>query len=311
MMPFPNSGSNVDCTFLQMSQHDSMETQGPCGGRRTFTFSFILPSNLPFDTCSREHKSSHELQYGHFQLPPSIEYRTDKFCPKMCGIVYYIYARVNLADGGVLHAKERIQILPEYPEKPPRLWNEDRDIQLSDTTILRTALWTAKMGRVTLNTHELNALYLPVNSRDERLTVSAMPLQLRFDSFDTKAKMPQDCQVRIVLEAVTYYTAFPMVELPTETNLQREIDGQTFRTIVCLWRNKVCLNWLPRDREGQESHYASIVAPISIPRDLLVIPTFYHCYVAREYFLRIGLALGGSRSLQLKVPLQIYNSLDY
>jgi hypothetical protein len=301
MTPLPDSGSAVDYIFLKMYHADYTETPEPCYNYVIFPVSFVVPVALPFDPCSD----------GHLQLPPSIDYNWDKFCPDVCSIIYYIHAEVELGCGKKLHAKKQVRILPISPERPPRLWGDRSEVQLSDTTQLRTGLLSTKTGSFTLRGPQTKSLYLPVDT-PQRPEITSVHLDLELEGIETSTKLPQQCQLRATIEAATYLTTSPMIDLPGGMHFQNSTDGKAFRTSVCLWRNKcVGLKWIENDGEGTGSHQVALVVPVPLPRDAAIPPTFYHCYIAREYFMRIEVTIGWSRTLHLKLPLQVYNSPEY
>lgn len=293
-LPFPNSGSTMDDTFLQMHHTETLKASHD---QRIFPFSFVIPDALPFDSCSEKIPSGN----GHLQLPPSVDYSSDRFCPEMCSVVYYIHAEVVIGKER-LHATRQVQLLPLYPEQPPRFGadGEDNETHMSDSTALRLSLLGAKMGRVTVRAREAKPLYLPPDQPHHGSTIAPIRLDLVLSRLHPDPGFPADCQVKVTLEAVTYFTALPMVKLPTS-------QGQLFSASMCSWKNKsIGLTW---SGNKDDSHSSSIVVPIPVPSDTSVIPTFHHCYVAREYFAKVELTVGYSRTLRIKVPVQIYNSL--
>ncbi|KAJ6133774.1 hypothetical protein N7523_000096 [Penicillium sp. IBT 18751x] len=301
MTPFPDSGSAVDYKFLKMYHADYTETPEPYCKSKNFPVSFVVPEALPFDPCSD----------GHLQLPPSIDYNWDKFCPEMCSIIYYIHAEIETGCGEKLHAKKQVRLLPMSPERPPRLWGESGEVQLCDTTQLRMGLLSTKTGRITLQACQEKSLYLPIDARQRR-EITSIHLDLALEGIETPTKLPQQCQLRATIEAATYLTTSPMSDLPSGMNLQNSTNGQVYRTSLCLWRNKcVGLKWIEKDGQGTGSHQVALVVPVPLPGDISIPPTFYHCYIAREYFMRIEVAIGWSRTLHLKLPLQIYNALEF
>ncbi|KOC12975.1 hypothetical protein AFLA70_34g004000 [Aspergillus flavus AF70] len=304
--PFPNSGSIVDYTFLQMHH---IETQGSCHDYRIFPFSFLIPGALPSDPCFEHIPPGTAAHHGknHLQLPPSVDYNSDKYCPEMCNIIYYVHAEVDIGNQR-LHATRQIQLLPLYPEQPPRLWpeGEGSEIQMADSTGLRTSLLGAKTGHVTVRAREAKPLYLPPDQR-HRSTMAPIRFDLSLESVLPEPTLPDSCQVKVTLEAVTYFTLLPMDQLP---NWQSTVNGQGqfFRASVCSWKNKsVGLQWIEK---ADYSHTTSIVVPIPVSGDVAIVPTFRHCYVAREYFAKVEVTVGYSRTLRVKVPIQIYNSLE-
>ncbi|KAB8212414.1 hypothetical protein BDV34DRAFT_183943 [Aspergillus parasiticus] len=304
--PFPNSGSIVDYTFLQMHH---IETLGTCHDHRIFPFSFVIPEALPSDPCSEHILPRKAAHHGkdHLQLPPSVDYNSDKYCPEMCSIIYYVHAEVDIGNQR-LHATRQIQLLPLYPEQPPRLWpeGEGSEIQMADSTGLRMSLLGAKTGHVTVRAREAKPLYLPPDHR-HRSTMAPIRFDLGLESVLPEPTFPDNCQVKVTLEAVTYFTLLPMDELP---NWQSTVNGQGqfFRASVCSWKNKsVGLQWIEQE---DYSHTASIVVPVPVSSDIAIVPTFRHCYVAREYFAKVEVTVGFSRTLRVKVPIQIYNSLE-
>ncbi|KAB8074147.1 hypothetical protein BDV29DRAFT_125635 [Aspergillus leporis] len=306
-MPYPNNGTTIDYPFLQMHHTETLPLS-QCN-QTTFPCTFVVPSLLPLDPCTKHLPgTAHHQNQTHLQLPPSINYNLDKFCPKMCSVIYYLHAEVNIGSER-LYAKRGIQLLPLYSEGPPRLWTEE--IQGSETTSLRAGLWGTKIGRITLCAGQSKALCLPEFGRQQKQkpTMTPMRLDLRLESFDSRtARLPAECQVRVTLEAVTYYTTLPMGELPSLQNVV-ERQGQACRAVVCSWKNKsVGLQWSRWDG-GDGSYEASIVVPVPGGGGDIV-PTFYHCYVAREYFAKVEVVVGSSRTLRVKVPVQIYNSVE-
>lgn len=309
---FANSGSSVDTVFLKMHQFDnSLEL---CPNNGIFPISFILPDALPFDASPRNPKPRIGFNNGHFQLPPSIDYKGDQFCPQMCSVAYYIYAEVALQRGERRHVKKEVRLLPLYLEKPPRLWVDSSNIQLSDVTRLRKTLWTASTGQLTLHSSSSlqKSIYLPFDSQG-RLDIAPLhlDLDLNLEGLEVSSKLPQECQLRAVLEAVTYLTTTPMSELPDGVRLCHDPNAQVFRRTLYLWKNKgLSLDWVEKGGKASSLRQAAVSIPVAIPGEATVCPTFYHCYISRDYFMRIELIDGRSQPLHLKLPLQIYNSLE-
>ncbi|KAJ5674345.1 uncharacterized protein N7477_004279 [Penicillium maclennaniae] len=246
-----------------MYHADYTETPEPYYKSKIFPVSFVVPEALPFDPCSD----------GHLQLPPSIDYSWDKFCPDLCSIIYYIHAEIEMGYGEKLHAKKQVRLLPMSPERPPRLWGESGEVQLCDTTRLRTGLLSTKTGRITLQARQEKSLYLPIDTRRRR-EITSIHLDLALEGIEASTKLPQQCQLRATIEAATYLTTSPM-RLPNKPMLMAE---------------QMCwTEWIEQDGQGTSSHQVALV----------------------EYFMRIEVAIGWSRTLHLKLPLQIYNALEF
>lgn len=166
------------------------------------------------------------------------------------------------------------------------------------------------IGHLTLHASPPKSIYLPIGGQ-ERPKTAPIRLDLDLEDFDASTKLPRQCQFRVILEGVTYWTTKPMNDLPDGTRLQNAPNGQVFRTSIFLRKNKgVGLKWIEKYQETNGSHQATLLVLVVIPKGLDVCPTFYHCYVSREYFIRIKLAVGRARTLDLRLPFQIYNSLE-
>lgn len=275
-----------------------------------FPILFVVPDALLSDPGSKP-MAGVGFNHGHCQLPPTIHYKADQFCPKMCSIAYYIYAEVTLECGEMLHIKRPVRLLPSYLERPPRLWVNSGNVQLSDVTRLRKTLWAASQGQLTVNSPQQKSAYLPVETRG-RSDIAPIHLDLDFDleGVEVSNELPQQCQLRTVLEAVTYLTTTPMSGLPDEVRFRDDPNAQVFRRSLCLWKNKgVALNWVERNGKTSGSRQAAILVPVAVPEEASISPTFYHCHISREYFMRVELVVGRSQPLHLKLPLQVYNSL--
>ncbi|KAJ5963037.1 hypothetical protein N7501_007978 [Penicillium viridicatum] len=309
LAPLANSGSTVDNVFLKMHQFDHALELYPKNG--IFPILFVVPDALPSDPCS-EPMAGVGFNHGHCQLPPSIHYKADQFCPQMCSVAYYIYAEVALECGEKLHVKRPVRLLPSYLERPPRLWVNSGNVQLSDATRLRKTLWAASQGQLTVYSPQQKSAYLPIDTRG-RSDIAPIHLDLDFDleGVEVSNELPQQCQLRTVLEAVTYLTTTPMSDLPDGVRFRDDPNAQVFRRSLCLWKNKgVALNWVERNGKASGSRQAAILVPVVVPEEASIPPTFYHCYISREYFMRVELVVGRSQPLHLKLPLQIYNSLE-
>lgn len=140
LAPFANNGSTLEKVFLKMHQYDHTLELCPTNG--IFPISFVVPDSdaLPADPCSMKPMTGVNFDHGHRQLPPSIHYNTDQFCPYMCNIVYCICAEVALESGKRLHVETPVRLLPSYLERPPRLWINSGNIQFSDANPLRKTL---------------------------------------------------------------------------------------------------------------------------------------------------------------------------
>ncbi|KAE8150324.1 hypothetical protein BDV25DRAFT_172258, partial [Aspergillus avenaceus] len=306
--PYPYSGSTVDYTFLQMYQNDDIGDIEGEACSHTIPFSFIIPGALPNDTCTEHIQTGVRVRPGqsHLELPPSMDYDSDKLCPKMCEVAYYIRA-VAVTGNDRVHAAKRVQILPLYLERPPQLWLEDSDASVSDSMVQKKGLWGSNMGKIKLcGLWETVSAYLPLGKGEETARLLPIRLVAELERFDERAKLPDTCQVRVTLKAVTHYTALPMVELqePGVSDTQRKV----FRVSACSWKNKsVMLHW---SGHGGDSYSANTVVPIPISCRAPLLPTFYHCYVARKYFAQVEVVVRGYKTLCLKVPVQIYNALE-
>ncbi|KAJ5508683.1 hypothetical protein N7527_010826 [Penicillium freii] len=281
LAPLANSGSTVDNVFLKMHQFDHALELYPKNG--IFPILFVVPDVLPSDPCSTP-MAGEGFNHGHYQLPPSIHYKADQFCPEMCSISYYIYAEVALECGEKLHVKRPVRLLPSYLERPPRLWVNNGNVQLSDATRLRKTLWAASQGQLTVHSPQQKSAYLPIDTQD---------LDFDLDGVEVSNELPQQCQLRTVLEAVTYLTTTPMSDLPDGVRFRDDPNAQVFRRSLCLWKNKgVALNWVERNGKASGSRQAAILVPVAVPEEASISPTFYHCYVSREYFMRVELVVG-------------------
>ncbi|KAE8353034.1 hypothetical protein BDV28DRAFT_115602 [Aspergillus coremiiformis] len=298
---FPNNGRTIDCTFLNIRHIETLE---PWHHQLVFSFSFVIPDALLFDSCS-DHlpTGSGSTRQDHRQLPPSMDHHSDRFCPEMSSIIYHIRAEVDNGSER-LHVSQRIHLLPLYPEQPPRLWTQAADhiAQMTDSTDLRMNRLGTKAGRITIRAKNIRPLYQPPGQHGSTLT--PIRLHLDLDSLPPEPTFPPHCRVRVTLKAVTYFTTVPMTELPRWENAVNE-QRQLFRTSVCSWKNKsVRLQWI----ESDLSPRASLVIPIPVSCNVALLPTFYHCYVARAYFVKVEVVIGCSRKLRVKVPVRIYNS---
>lgn len=310
MAPFANSGSAVDDVFLKMHQFN--HTLESCPENKVFPICFIVPDALPSDPCSRKPVAGLGLHYSHCQLPPSIHYKSDQFCPRMCSVDYSIYAEVSLESGKKLHVERPVRLLPSCLERPPRLWANSGNIQISDMTRSRKTMWVASQGQFTVTSPQQKSGYIPIDAQVGS-DIAPIHLDLSFDleGAQESNNLPQQCQIRTDFEAVTYLTTTPMNELPDEVQFRSDLNAQVFRRSSCLWKNKgVALNWVEKSGETNFSRQAAILVPVSVPCTS-ISPTFYHCYISREYFMRIELVVGRSQPLHLKLPLQLYNCLEY
>jgi hypothetical protein len=311
LVPFHNNGSAVDGLFLNMQQTDYEEISEPYYQRAVIPISFVIPDRLPFDPCSGEFLGASGLRQDHVQLPPSMHYERDPSCPEMCSIFYYLYADVDLGCGKRLCAKKQVRVLPLYPERPPRLWEDGSNIRLSDTTALRTTMLAASVGQLKLHASQPKSMFLPTNGPGGP-GIASIHLYLDIDGLEAPSKLPRSCQIRAILEVVTYWSTKAMTDMPDMVHLHNSTDVQVFRSSVCLRKNKsVGLKWVEKNGGAENSRQAALIVPVVLPGNTGIVPTFYHCYASREYFMRIELVVGKSRTLRLKLPLQIYNSLGH
>jgi hypothetical protein len=223
-------------TFLKLLQPVDSDQLPECnlmqaGATYHVTFTFVVPDRLLPYICSHAVEDEH-VRSQHTQVPPSLgdpstsgdgHMLMDDFAPAMARITYSIRARATtrLANGKVTDLAdkiERIRIVPQKHEEPPKEIREETDYILRKEKGVRKGLFKiGKIGRITAETTQPRSLRLPHPQKripDSAPVTTMTTVNLRFDPATVDDQPPQLGSISTKLRINTFFGAAPYKILP-------------------------------------------------------------------------------------------------
>ena len=223
-------------TFLKLLQPVDSDQLPDCnlmqaGVTYTVPFTFVVPDRLLPYICSHRVENE-EIRKEHTQLPPSLgdpstsgdgHMLMDDLAPAMSRITYAIRARATsrLANGKVIDMAdriERIRIVPQKQEEPPKTLTDNSDYVLRKEKPVKKGLFKiGKVGRITAEAAQPKSLQLTHPQKrvsDSEPVTTMATINLRFDPATVDDQPPQLGSISTKLRAHTFFGAAPYRILP-------------------------------------------------------------------------------------------------
>ncbi|CAF9903570.1 MAG: hypothetical protein GOMPHAMPRED_000388 [Gomphillus americanus] len=241
-------------------------------------------------------------------------------------------------------SQKKIRILPAVPEAPPLnvLEGKDDDYILTATKNIKKGLFAGKTGNLTVEAVQPLPFYLPHPLKEDPCPITTMAkLHIRFEPFDSSAQPPKLGRLNSRLKIGTFFSSVPLKSVPAKSNsfhyesnrgiyvdtvslasrcveaAQWTKDEKPIRrdSAICLANVASTESTKRKKKErGQTpppdapSYTASILIPLTLPKNKSFVPTFHSCLVSRVYLLDLILGVNGGSggsSVHLKLPIQI------
>ncbi|KAK1659183.1 arrestin [Colletotrichum godetiae] len=229
----------------------------------------------------------------------------------MAQVEYKIVARLlrkrPSSPKDTIEASQRIMVLPAFAEDPPL------NINNQDASLL-----SAQKDRIVVNALQPEAVYISIGGHQLPDSHASVTLDLSFESTSSFSFPPEVTLGQVKLETQTWFTGTPMKMLPDlgdpreaaglrhELRYSTQTKLPTTDTGVILWHkddrteDRKVFSWRSRTK-----------VPIRLPTaHKMFLPTFFNCFIARSYILRMSVNFNGSKT-KLSVPLQIASQSLY
>lgn len=346
--PYFLSEANPHQTFLKLHQpingasYPVPRVLSP-GYTYRFSFTFVVPSRLLPPACSHE-KSNHHIERSHTLLPPTLgdaelacngERRLDDMCPDMCAITYLIRVSVlkrPKSDGApydaVMSTCKKVRIIPTVEEEPPVSITEvDSGYCMRKEKEVRRALLGDKLGRLVVSAAQPRPIqFCGLDCKSNEPASTAVTLNLRFQPAGD-GQPPQLGAVRSGIRVFTFYSTHPWTDYPRPSFekcwalLGCEVSAKTvtwpeFSIASAQWvKHRPTLpDTSPSIPQYSSTYYtASVVVPITLPKDKVFVPTFHSCRISRIYALDLSVSYHTPKvnlltsTASLRIPIQIAN----
>ena len=273
----------------------------------------------------------------------------DDFAPQMSTILYNIKARIvhgrnNRGRPNILvEGMKKIRMIPAVEEHPPLSieGSKNADYSLRKEKDIKKGLFQGKLGRLTVESNQPQGLRIPWIRSESECPVTTMAIvKVRFDPSEEGVQPPRLGQLVSKLKVATFYASAPFEKPPSQANIF-QYDSQQGLYVDHVTLSSRCVasvEWHSHDADhldrrdsvlstlsvdpgeipgpseayaGKTFYTASIVVPISLPKNKVWIPTFQSCLVCRIYCLDLNLSVHTpsptvpAAFLHLKLPIQI------
>lgn len=319
MLPTPKTVEDVFLS-LDMPIHDTSypaDRVFQAGQTYHIPFDFKIPHALSKDACHGLAESGH-IQDLHRRLPPTMGgWEKDDMSPVMTRIEYAVVARIlqkRISDvGRPIEARLPIKMLPGFPEDAP-LSVTDRDTRYSllKTKSIRRARLSTHKDQAVVSAAQPGAVFLGPSGHQLPDVQSSVTVNFSLTSSSTTPSLPEIHVGQAKLEAITWFSGFPMKTLP-ELGVERDTSGvrhelkysTSVKLSPCNIKEASWLQESASQGQGPVVWKATMKVPIQLPTAHKVfLPTFYSCFMARTYSLQLPITLSGSK-VNLTVPLQV------
>ncbi|KAL4870248.1 hypothetical protein BDV12DRAFT_166454 [Aspergillus spectabilis] len=298
------------------------------GRRYEIPFTFEVTDYLPASSCSH---STHPLvKAAHLHPPPSCGDASiagfggklrDDFAPAACKVVYSIYAKLerpSVTTGfqeTIMEKRVKVRIKPAVgevplPDLPSSLSNDYR--LYHEETIPDPSSKSTPLGRLIVTLEQPECFYHPL--RDSISLISkAIRIFLVYHKFNPQsARMPPQLKsLKAQIIATTIYTT--NLNEPHPLTKKRDFfkspinyrDAELPLSVPSVPQ----LSW--KYDQTYKAYTATLLVPVTLPKDKSFIPTFHSCLISRVYSLDFQLSVQNASSLmKLRAPMQIAAERD-
>ncbi|KAL4942909.1 hypothetical protein BDV06DRAFT_221752 [Aspergillus oleicola] len=307
--------------FLRLN-HPARETEAALpnpkvfkkGVRHEIPFTFVVPDYLTPSAC---HHADPWVKAAHLHMPPSCGDQSiagfggklrDDSAPEACKVIYSISVqleRPNVLSGvqeTIMEKKLKVRIKSLIGDVPLSLSESRDESSLSQERTIQGD------RRLSITLEQPPCFYLPL--RDSiRLISKAVRLMLVYSGPSTP---PQIKSLRAQIIATTIYTTTPDASASYPPLKKRDFFKRpiNFRDVDV----PLSIPAIPRLSWSQEEtgrFTATLLVPVTLPKDMSFIPTFHSCLMSRVYSLAFQILVKGTtESWKLKAPMLIAAERD-
>lgn len=304
-------------------------------------FSFYVPEQMSSRACTHP-VCDDAVRQSHLQLPPSLGESCvgDDMSPTNLSISYDVVACVHGKEGVLMKESANVRVVPNTRAEPPLHFKENFDHQMHGEIKLRKGIARRTYGILTAEAVAPE----PINFQDlcehPGANITNAAVVLRFDGLEDFAMPPYLGCLKTRLLVANFSATSARDKLPTTSNTIPGSGQGTYVASVRLapivhekavWRkvpfnpSAARLDMKRHDSVGSmlslssrqssealepkdlASYVLKVDVPIALPGSKVFIPTFHSCLGSRTYTLQILLEIGGGSTMELRVPVQIYN----
>ncbi|CEN59287.1 Putative Arrestin (Or S-antigen), N-terminal domain protein (AFU_orthologue; AFUA_6G13380) [Aspergillus calidoustus] len=268
----------------------------------------------------------------------------DDMSPDMTRVTYQIRAEV-LQKPVVGPAKSlkvtqrKIRILPAVEEEPPlTVLDNDPVYRTRREKDVKRGTLRPRQGRLVAAASQPKPLQLNPPNKEPESVSTAATVHLRFDPVGDE-EPPRLGTIWSKLRVATYYAAHPWEDYPNSSAVSvvgMTGDGVYYDTVplskMCLasaqWTKHAGNTLVRRDSlqstssaesitgptacfSGDVYYTASVVVPVTLPKDKAFVPTFHSCLISRVYTLDLCVSYHTPNmniltpTVSLKIPIQL------
>ncbi|KAL2845668.1 hypothetical protein BJY01DRAFT_263582 [Aspergillus pseudoustus] len=271
----------------------------------------------------------------------------DDMSPDMARVTYQIRAEV-LQKPVVGPAKSlkvtqrKIRIIPAIEEEPPlTVLDNDLTYRTRKEKDVKRGTMRPRQGRLVAAASQPKPLQLRPPTKESESVSTAATVHLRFDPVGDE-QPPRLGTIWNKLRVATYYAAHPWEDYPNSSAVSvvgLTGEGVYYDTVplskMCLasaqWTKHANSTMVRRDSlqstssaesitgptacfSGDVYYTASVVVPVTLPKDKAFVPTFHSCLISRVYTLDLCVSYHTPNmniltpTVSLKIPIQVTSS---
>lgn len=226
---------------------------------------------------------------------------------------------------------KKVRIIPAVEEEPPLDISDHAKVYWDHKEKdMKRGLMRGKLGRISMSASQPRPIQLSARSCEKGdSTGTVATVQLRYDPVG-REEPPALMGLSSKLRVSTAYSNAPMDNFPSGSLGCSHLGQALYLETVPL--PTLCVasaHWkpcTPSTPSGRTYYAASIVVPVSLPKNKAFVPTFHSCLISRFYALDIGVSYRTPAtnlvdpSISLRLPVQmtcerkidggVYNPLD-
>lgn len=272
----------------------------------------------------------------------------DDLAPDMAKISYKVRVKMlRQKENGkpeiIADKAIRVRVIPAVEEHPPMdVADDNPDFEIrKEKDVKRGMFKLGKIGRLTAEAAQPGSLRLPpLKSQSTQNVTTMTTVHLRFDPNEESDLPPKLGSLQSKLRVLTFFGAHPFREFPTKSSLNAwEPTKGLFSEAIALSQRCIAeVTWhkhsdsldlarrgsalstasasaaIPEASEaylGRSFYTASVLVPISLPKNKIFSPSFHSCLVSRVYCLELQVSYNppganvSSPSITLRVPTQV------
>lgn len=244
-------------------------------------------------------KSVRVIPMASVELPMDFEGNDD----------YQYNANITLRQG-MLRKKSGVLSVEAVPPEPINYQDisEQSGISIANTAIILRFDAMEKGAKPPylgcLKTRLLVANFFATTGRQDFPSVSNTAASEGQGTYIARVKLPP------ILEDKSVWRKMVYVEPPVQETRPEQKRHDSFASTFSIGlRRGSALKESSKSKEPKDlySYLIRMEIPIALPSNEVLIPTFHSCLGSRTYTLQILLEVGGGSTMELRVPVQIYN----